>query len=300
MLLRKAILLAGALLIGASASFAGNANGIGYFALEIPTGVTMNIDGNGDDWGWFDQTFAYGPDDMIEIITGEIPSKADIDVIIMTGWTGADRDNRLYGFARVTDDTLHIAQTEPDNGWLDDDLEIIPDADNSGGPMKGEGLIHSANGQQFTMHISEPGGYDTGYGNGTWWLRHQAPPEMHWVDALAEANIVVEPAGATNLTPNVVVNYEYAMPIFDELSLEGEDASIRHILTAGETIGLTYQLNEADTENRDVQLSTAAENGAAWDATFASDYTLLAIGEYDMATAVESSSWGLIKASFDK
>ena len=214
MLLRKAILLAAALLIGASASFAGNANGIGYFALEIPADVTMTIDGNGDDWGWFDQTFAYGPDDMIEIITGEIPSKADIDVVIMTGWTGADRDNRLYGFARVTDDTLHIAQTEADNGWLDDDLEIIPDADNSGGPMKGEGLVHSANGQQFTMHISEPGGYDTGYGNGTWWLRHQAPPEMHWVDALAEANIVVEPAGATNLTPNVVVNYEYAMPLF--------------------------------------------------------------------------------------
>ena len=123
---------------------------------------------------------------------------------------------------------------------------------------------------------------------------------MHWVDALAEANITVEPAGATHLTPNVVVNYEYAMPIFDELSLEGEDASIRHILTAGETIGLTYQLNEADTGSRDVQLSTAAENGAAWDATFASDYILLAIGEYDMATAVESSSWGLIKASFDE
>lgn len=72
MLLRKAILLTVALLIGASASFAGNANGIGYFALEIPSGVTMNIDGNGDDWGWFDQTFAYGPDDMIEIITGNI------------------------------------------------------------------------------------------------------------------------------------------------------------------------------------------------------------------------------------
>ena len=90
------------------------------------------------------------------------------------------------------------------------------------------------------------------------------------------------------------------MPIFDDLSLEGEAASVRHILTAGETIGLTYQLNEADTGPRDVQLSTAAENGAACDATFASDYTLLAVGEYDMATAVESSSWGLIKASFDK
>ena len=179
-------------------------------------------------------------------------------------------------------------------------LEIIPDADNSGGPMKGEGLVHSANGQQFTMHVSEPGGYETPYGNGTWWLRHQAPPEMHWVDALAEANIGLEPPDATTGTENVVVSYEFSLPLFDDLSLDGEGASVRHILTAGETIGFTYQLNEADAEARDVQLSTAAENGAAWDATFASDYTLLAIGEYDAATAVEGSSWAKIKASFDK
>lgn len=298
--MKKIILLAAALVMVASASFAGNANGIGYFALEVPAGHTINIDGEGSDWGWFDLAFGYGPDDCIEIITGEIPSKADIDFVAMTAWTGDDRDNRLYGFVRVTDDMLNVSQTEPDNGWLDDDLEIIPDADNSGGPMKGEGLVHSANGQQFTMHVSEPGGYDTGYGNGTWWLRHQAPPEMHWVDALAEANIGLEPPDATTGTENVVVSYEFSLPLFDDLSLDGEGASVRHILTAGETIGFTYQLNEADAEARDVQLSTAAENGAAWDATFASDFTLLAVGEYDAATAVEGSSWAKIKASFDK
>ena len=299
--MKKAIALSAALVVAFSgATFAGNANGIGYFALEVPAGVTITPDGDPSDWGWFDRTFTYGPDDCVEIITGTIPPKDDLDFAAWTAWTGADRDNKLYGFVRVTDDVLNVAQTEADNGWLDDDLEICMDADNSGGPMKGEGLVHSANGQQFTMHVSEPGGYDSGYGNGTWWLRHQAPPEMHWVDALAEADIALDPPGATTGTENVVVSYEYSMPIFDDLSLDGEDASARHINAAGQTLGMTYQLNEADWEARDVQLSTAAENGAAWDATFASDFTLLAIGEYDMATAVEASNWAKIKASFAK
>lgn len=300
--MKKTLFLSAVLLLAlAGTSFGfGNANGIGYFALEVPPDVTIAIDGQGNDWTWFDPAFVYGPDDMIEIITGEMPSKSDIDMAIMTAWTGTDRDNKLYGFTRVTDDTLHVAQTELDNGWLDDDYEIIIDADHSGGPFRAEGVITGINAQQFTMHISTPGGYESPYGNGTWWMRYQAPTEIHWVDALAEAQIGVTPAGATTGTANVIVNYEFAIPLFDEVLLEGEAASPRHIMTAGETIGLTYQLNDADDGDRSAQLATAAENGAAWDATFSSEYTLLAYGEYDVATAVEGSSWGKIKATFER
>ena len=302
--MKKILFLSAVLLLaltGASFGF-GNANGIGYFALEVPADVTIAIDGNDADWGWFDAAFVYGPDDMIEIITGEVPPKSDIDMAIMTAWTGSDRDNKLYGMVRVTDDTLNVAQTEMDNGWLDDDLEIITDADHSGGPFRAEGVITGVNAQQFTMHISTPGGYESPYGNGTWWMRYQAPTEIHWVDALAEAQIGTIPVGATTGTANVIVTYEFAIPLFDEVLLEGEGASPRHTMTAGETIGLTYQLNDADIAERSVQLATAAENGAAWDATFSSEYTLLAIGEYDVgtATAVSSSSWGKIKATFER
>lgn len=283
-------------LAGASFGF-GNANGIGYFALEVPPNVTIAIDGKGDDWAWFDPAFIYGPDDMIEIITGQVPPKSDIDMAVMTAWTGANRDNKLYGFTRVTDDTLHVAQTELDNGWLDDDFEIITDANHSGGPFRAEGVVTDVNAQQFTMHIATPGGYNSAYGNGTWWLRYQAPTEIHWVDALAQAQITTVPAGAKTGAANVTVNYEFSLPLFDEVLLEGEAASPRHTLTAGEIVGLTYQLNDADIGDRSVQLSTAAENGAAWDATFSSEYTLLAVGEY--ATAVEASSWGKIKATFE-
>jgi hypothetical protein len=299
---KKILSLTAVLLLAAvTASFGfGNANGFGYYALEIPADVSITIDGDATDWGWFDPAFVYGPDDCIEIIVGEIPPKSDLDMAIMTAWTGSDRDNKLYGLVRVTDDTLHVAATEGDSGWLDDDLEICIDADHSGGPFRADGVITGVNASQFTMHVSTPGGYETPYGNGTWWMRYNAPAEIHWVDALAEAQIGLNPPSATTGTANVVVTYEFSTPIFDEVLLEGEDASPRHTMTANEIIGLTYQLNENDGEDRTHQLSTAAENGAAWDATFSSEFTLLVIGDYEQqsGTAVNSSSWGMIKATF--
>jgi hypothetical protein len=266
-----------------------NANGIGYFALQVPNPTAMKIDGRDDDWTWYDPAYIVTPEEMFEIITGEMPPKSDIDLIILTGWTPPP-DNRLYGFVKVTDDTLHIAQVELDNGWLDDDLEVITDADHSGGPFRAEGVVTDINAQQFTFHLTT-----SGYSQFAW-LRYQAPPESQWSTAEIEAAFTTSPAGAANGATNVVVNYEYRMPLWVEVQPAGKSASPRQDLSASQTIGLTYQLNEADTGDRTHQLATAGANGAAWDASFSSDYTLLAVGEY--TTAVASDTWGRIKATF--
>ena len=97
-----------------------NANGIGYFALEVPPDITITIDGDDADWMWYDPIFAVGPDEMYEIQKAETVDKSDLDIAIMTGWTGTDRDNKLYGFVRVTDDTLVVSATNFDDGWRDD------------------------------------------------------------------------------------------------------------------------------------------------------------------------------------
>jgi len=112
----------------------------------------------------------------------------------------------------------------------------------------------------------------------------------------------VSPAGATHGSTDVTLGYEFAAPIYTVVTNE-EASSPRHELQAGQTIGLTYQLNEADSEDRTHQLTTSGANGAHWNADFVSDYTLLAVGEYTRgsgtaATAVEASSWGAIKQTF--
>jgi len=200
---------------------------------------------------------------------------------------------------RVTDDTLNVDETEPENGWREDDLEIITDADHSGGPFEEPA---GENGQQYTMHMAVDGGYNTPYGSGTAWLRFQVDPAKQWSTAFWEADISVSPSGATHGSTNVTVGYEFAAPLWQVVAND-EASSPRHELVAGQTIGLTYQLNEADSEDRTHQLSTAGANGAHWNADFSSDYTLLAVGEYTPgsgATAVEASSWGHIKATFEK
>jgi len=296
----KIITTLSAVVLLAGTAFAhNNANGFGYFALEVPEDVTITADGSDSDWTWFDGAFTAISDEMFEIITETLPPKDDIDIAARTAWAPAP-DNRLYGFVRVTDDTLNVDETDPANGWREDDLEIIIDADHSGGPFEEPA---GENGQQFTMHFAVPGGYNTPYGNGTAWLRFQVDPAKQWSTALWEADISVSPTGATHGSTNVTLGYEFAAPIFTIVAND-EASSPRHELVAGQTIGLTYQLNEGDSGDRTHQLSTSGGNGAHWNADFMSDYTLLAIGEYTrmsgQGTAVEASSWGKIKATFDE
>ena len=160
----KVLAVFGILLLAVGACFAhSNANGFGYFALEWPADVTYVADGEDGDWAWYDPNFIITPDEMGEVVQQVIPDKSDIDISIRTAWT-QQPDNRIFGFVRVTDDSLHAAETDPENGWYEDDLEIITDGDHSGGPYRDPNQV---NGQQWTMHVQVPGGYSTPYGNGT-------------------------------------------------------------------------------------------------------------------------------------
>lgn len=52
-----------AFLAGGAAAYE-NANGIGYFALQVPDPAAITVDGVGSDWGWFDPDFIVTTDQM--------------------------------------------------------------------------------------------------------------------------------------------------------------------------------------------------------------------------------------------
>lgn len=265
-----------------------NANGVGYFALQVPNPAAITVDGRGGDWGWFDPDFIVTTDQMANTLGNPIPPKSDIDVAIHIGWT-PEPDNRLYAFVRVVDDTLNCDETNMDNGWNDDNLELILDPDHAGG-WHGEAATLRTGHQQWTFSVSAPGGYPQ-----IAWLRFQQPPEMQWAidEGLVEAAVDVQPELAT-IVPDAVVGYEVRMAAFDPYMPDGEAASTRHVFTAAQTIGLSVTLDEADAAGRTDQLSTHISEAGAHDSDFTSEFTLLAVGEY--ATAVEASSWGAVKA----
>jgi len=267
-----------------------NANNIGYFALQVPDPTKMVIDGEDNDWAWYDPAYVITTDQMACTLTGVVPPKDDIDIAIKVGWS-APPDNRLFVFVRVTDDTLNIDETKLDAGWKDDDLEIITDADHSGtfhGPADGGGTRTDM--QQWTFHIPTPGGYPK-----VAYMRYKQIPEMQWAieEGYVQAAVKVEPE-AKHLATNVTIGYEVAMPLWDYYSPDGYDASTRHVNEAGQVLGLSITYNEADSKGRTNQISTHPNEKGAHDADFMSEFTLLAVGEY--IPAVESSTWGTIKA----
>lgn len=267
-----------------------NANGVGYFALQVPDPGSMVVDGLDSDWGWFDPAYIIGPDQMACTLTGVVPPKSDIDIAIKAGWT-PEPDNRIYVFVRVVDDTLNIDETNMDNGWKDDDLEIIMDADHSQ-TFHGPGDALRTDHQQWTFHIPTPGGYPQ-----VAYLRWKQPPEMQWAinEGLVEAAVDVQPE-AKHLATDVTVGYEIRMPAWDTYSPDGADASVRHVFEANQTIGMSVTVNEADTGGRTNQISTHPNESGAHDSDYTAEFTMIPLGEYELQTAVAPSSWGAVKA----
>ena len=264
-----------------------NCNGIGYFALQVPNTAAMNPDGVGNDWAWYDPDFIIGPSEMCQTLGGDVPSLDDFDIAIRLAWA-PEPDNRFYAFITVTDDTLNLDETNIDNFWNDDDLEIIVDA-NHGNWAEANNSIRVDH-QQFGFHI--PG---EGRPENVASVRFQQPPEMQWSvnEGAVEAEVTVSPS-ATHGATNTTTNYEVRMQMWDQLRPEGADASTRHTLVAGETIGLSITYNDADCCDRTHQISTHVAEAGAHESEFTAEVTMLSTGEF--ATAVESRSWGAVKS----
>lgn len=265
-----------------------NCNGVGYFALQVPNPGAMKVDGGDSDWAWFDPAYIVGPDQMCNTLGNPIPPKSDIDIAIRAGWT-PEPDNRLYMFVRVVDDTLNADETNMDNGWKDDNLEIILDPDHAGGWHQNADALRTGH-QQWTFSVSAPGGYPQ-----IAWLRFNQPPEMQWAinEKLVESAVDVKPRIAT-MVPDATVGYEVRMAAFDPYMAEGQAASTRWVFAAGQTVGMSVTLDEADAAGRTDQLSTHIKETGAHDSDFTSEFTLLPVGSY--ATAVDQSTWGAVKA----
>jgi len=287
--MRKVLLptLAVVLLIASNGDAYENCNGIGYFALQVPNSGSMNPDGNKGDWAWYDPEFIIGPDQMCNTLGGGMPTLDDFDIAVHFGWA-PEPDNRFYAFVTVTDDTLNLDNTNVDDFWNDDDLELIVDA-NHGNWAEANNAIRVDH-QQLGFHI--PG---EGRPEAVTSVRFQQPPEMQWpvTEGTIEAAVNVSPSpthGATNTTSN----YEIRMVLYDQLQPGGAGASSVHTLAAGETIGMSVTYNDADCCDRTHQISTHVNEAGAHESEFTAEVTMLSSGEF--ATAVESKSWGAVKS----
>ena len=269
-----------------------------WFMPQIPDPDAMVIDGNDDDWGWMDPGFFITPDNFLFPHFEGVwpPPKDDWDILLKVAWS-SQPDNRLYYFARVTDDSLGTFTPNAQEYWRDDALEIITDADHSSENFYDTEM---QSGQQYFHHILPAAGQPQVYlggGEPEWqWSRNEPVYIAAWTVDPPGAQPGQQPAGST-----VTYTYEAAKFIYDFHDKGGHEGSIVHNFVPEEVIGLTFFFDEAENAEvgREQQAGTSPIEAAFNDNSLGTDFIPLltegATGGTGI-TAVEAQSWGRIKS----
>ena len=269
--------------------------GTEIFMPQVPYPAAITIDGNEDDWGWYDQSFAVTPDQIIGWRgqhSGTAPPAGDFSATYFVAWS-AQPDNRLFVFIRVTDDTLRAAEGEERVTWWNDDLlQISIDADHSGGSYLGENLDELANGQRYTMTPLHELPVDIG--------SHMSDVDGHeqWAGDVPHTNVAttVSPADAANLSVNVTYTYEWAIRLWDMFG-QSEDDSVPHIFAPEQVIHVSVRFDDGDHAKQGQQSLFGLQGGNYFgdrDGNQAGDY--IALPTADEGTVVAHISWARIKS----
>jgi hypothetical protein len=294
--MRRTVLIA-AIIAVASAAVAQapvnrNANGVGYYLLEVPNPAAMVIDGSDDDWGWFDPMFVITMDQFKSEQDAPLPDPADMEITLKMAWS-PEPENMWYFFAKVHDDTLDIESTEVGNPWSDDCINFgldPTDAGKAGGREYYQPYVVKHTAFLTIPEIMIPSRWD---GDPAPWRDFARAP-------YAEAAVATDPPEAAQFPiwtsdTGGDMFYEFRMGMWDWRSPEGPSTSIRTILTAGMFMPLLVNFEDGDGGWRsDITLRSAEATAAGY---FAGT-TLLGLEDYDSPTAVESTTWGRIKGSF--
>jgi hypothetical protein len=274
-----------------------------YIPYVDPGRVTL--DGLPTEWEdptFYPQDFMMTRDDLGGNCTGgDMPPVDDWDGICYLGWS-TPPDNMVYCYSRVTDDLLNDEAPRNGDSWRDDALEVMFDADNSGGNYREGYALACENAQQFSIRMTEaplpPGPGDDNM-NTTWFIFASA--DAAWMTQPEYFQAVLDyPEGRENIT----YAYEWKMALWDQGGASAEEAQ-RHTNQVGDVIGISLQWDDSDAEldERDDQPGTQGPEGnEAWtNADHFNDAYLVESPLYDVgpvSTAVEPTAWGAVKASF--
>jgi hypothetical protein len=298
----KLLLLGCGLVLGVVATASAH-SGWDLFLPEVPDPAAMTMDGDESDWGWYDTDlgFIYDRGDFYA-------EQGDVELADWNGlWYLAysrPPENRLYFFARVQDDLLRREQTDLNQMWRDDFLQLNLDNDHSGGPGRGEDLDQARNHQRYHIRIL-PGDDGVVAYNGQ--IEFLGDDGLSWSqDVDLEGNVTghwdiawtVDPPDAAHGTENVEYTIEARLDTWDDHNLT-EAESVRHVYAPGQVVGMFPRMHDGDEDPMERQYflrdRITGENhpsGPSVDADKMPDFTLL---EADGMTAVESTSWARIK-----
>jgi hypothetical protein len=270
-------------------------------AFQFPDHLVPAIDGDLRDWELFDPAYAIGTEHFRDLVSDQTATgdPADFSVRLMVGWNKAQ--NQLFVAARVEDDIHQIDRPEGSAAvriFQDDAMEVFIDADHSGGQFANFAELSAQeqlrlNGAQASHFViaGPPPDQDffINFSAAAWYALEDGP----YTRAAYRFSGTLGGAG--------VMNYELMLVPFDRIDMNAPFLSDGHLLQENQVIGFNAEFNDFDAHSEllDAKWSLSGEFNAFRFADRFSDLMLMPLESIFHTTAVESGTWGRIKASFD-
>jgi hypothetical protein len=302
-----------ALLIAVAFSFglAGSAlahlpEGYMYFAFQFPDHLVPSMDGDLGDWDFVPDVYRIDNENhMIESFVQENrdPGGAfDASTLVLNaiiGWN--ETQNRMIFTTWYWDDMHQVDRAAEAGGLMhtDDCIEIMIDADHTGGKFRGLGetdeekrRLECSQAQRYA--ISEPAPDARGFRSANFGA---------WTEAKGGVNADWGWSYDGVLMGEGMLYCEFSIRPWDDLNFEGPDVSLEHDLEEGEIIGMNLSYGDFDeTDDYMSYWTHSGGSGTTSNASVLADFLLMEVEEGlpDAPTAVEQGSWGRIKASFNR
>ena len=279
-------------------------NGKTNFMPTWPDPTSFVLDGEEDDWGWYDtESFGVKPEG-IESSNGEHagqgpnPNPEDFSASFFVAWSPPP-DNSLYFFARVQDDTLRAVEGK-DAWWNDDYLQLQIDIDHSAGNY----LSEFENGYRIGFH---PLGSNTEGGDCPPFSEEEGPVAWGGSAPYTWVRTTILPGDAVTWATNVEYSYEVRTHPWATYSKTGPDESTPWVLAPEQIVHFNARFDDGDREaNGEQDLWSPVGDSFECDreGEHCPDYLLVPTEmadpyvswEDDPSTAVEHATWARIKS----
>lgn len=276
---------------------------------QWPADQVPVLDGNLIEWSIIPDDYSlttdklqamYEPGDAF--VTYTDPDLSSLDLRVTPSYV--DGGSRLYyGYERF------------DDAWtLDDDIEVVIDADHSGGGFHANtaGLADDAtdeekaraNSRQAQIyHLFFDDGFRLSGDRWTWMWQTSSD----WQEQAPWSDREYQYEGTPGSFAELNLQAEFYLTAWDDFNFQDPDGSVEHNFSEGEIIGHKTHVWDFDGTGEDTYRCEGCESQAQWsenteggswaDANFLGDYLLETLETDLLATSVEEDSWGSIKAS---
>ena len=272
--------------------------GVAYRAFQFPDHLVPVIDGDLRDWEVVGESYAILTGQFHDLISPEVEASDSDDFAarLMVGWNKAE--NRLYIAAQVRDDIHQIDRPAGSATviWKDDAMVLFIDADHSGGQFA-----------NFTELSHEEWRRRNGTEASHFVLAGPPPDEDFFVNYSAAAWYALSDGPYTRaavefvgvLGGEGVTNYEVMLVPFDRIDINAVFQSEEHVLRENEILGFNVEFNDFDVHSElfDAKWSLSGQYNSNRFSDRFTDLILMPLEGILQLTAVESRSWGRLKAS---